>query len=111
MGWLTQELTWDQAHGHESRPSSLKYVNIRIRIHSACQVVQLGTAHAKALSEVLSDDRRYPDIRQVKLAVIPDEYSRGLSAMEDGNRHREKIATAMQALEKKGILQLQWRQE
>lgn len=100
LEWLLRELTSDFAQS----PSGLECVTLRLRIQYS--VKEVGTAHARALSDVLADERHYPKIKEVKFAVIPECCMFVWTADEIG--HKEKIEMEMHALQEKGVLQLQW---
>jgi hypothetical protein len=114
LDWLLRELTWDNqaAHHHHSpeRPSSLENLTLVFRPHF--WVRDIAATYAGILSDILTDEHHYPNLKQVRFAVIPEdprcEWTTTQEELARESRHKEETARAMRALEEKGILLLQW---
>ncbi|KAH6906152.1 hypothetical protein BKA70DRAFT_1290846 [Coprinopsis sp. MPI-PUGE-AT-0042] len=108
MDWLLQELASDQKQGGEIHPSNLESVTLVIFAFQS--VLDIDVRQAGALSDILSDSRQYPKIKEVKLEVhhisVPISFLGSTSSVE--NEHKEKLKSAMGALKERGILQLHW---
>jgi hypothetical protein len=118
LNWLLRELGGttapnNQTHSdHHGSLSALEQLTLRIRPQSS--VREVAIVHARALSDVLANEQRYPHLKRVRLEVIPQHLFFEWTSEEDvagEGRHKEEIARAVQALDEKGILQLRWTQK
>jgi hypothetical protein len=118
LNWLIKELTWkpNQARSlNHPSPSSSPYRPPASSSSSTLEHFTLcvsfdgeldASTYARTLSDVLADERHYPNLKQVRLPV-----STRLIQWEGEQIYKDKISRAMQALDDKGILQLQWPKE
>ncbi|KAH6906139.1 hypothetical protein BKA70DRAFT_1290813 [Coprinopsis sp. MPI-PUGE-AT-0042] len=82
MDWLLQELASDQKQ---------------------------DVRHIGVLSDILSDSRQYPKIKEFELVVRYDHFTiKFLDFLASENEHKEKLKSAMGALKERGTLQLHW---
>jgi hypothetical protein len=93
---LLRELTLDNQAHDRNGPSALEHLTLRLGYEFS--VRDVGTAYTRALSDVLADEHHYPNIKQVKLAVLPDcpsfPWIMG-EGVDWAGRHREEIARSM----------------
>jgi hypothetical protein len=104
--WLLRELSsrpQEPPVGRDDAASRLRSIRLHLRVDC---ITDIDIKDAAALSEVLSDDRHFPLLKEVALLIVTDpEASEGLE--ESIRRGREQIVSAMRTLEEKGILDVQ----
>jgi hypothetical protein len=107
LDWLLRELDWDNPGWP---PSSLE--NLTLILRTQCRVRDVAATYAGTLSDILADEHHYPNLKEVRFALIPDvprfESTTTQEELATERRHKEEISRAMRALEEKGVLQLQW---
>jgi hypothetical protein len=105
IAWLLEELTMG---GDETLPSNLETITIIIDVSSSIR--EIDVTQAKALSGILSNERHFPKVKEVRLGFRVGLWSRISYAgyVEEEKKHKETLESAMGTLKERGVLRLCW---